>query len=81
MDRGVDSEAQNGKLWDSIAKNYEWISHAQISNSFILLMALNQAKNALMAVEISEIVAQKLKGRLYNFPSTLRDALEYRKGL
>ena len=81
MDQGIDSEAQNDKLWDSIAKNYEWISHAQISNSFILLMALNQAKNALMAVEISEIVAQKLKGRLYKFPSTLRDALEYRKGL
>ena len=81
MDRGVDSEAQNGKLWDSIAKNYEWISHAQISNSFILLMALNQAKNALTAGEISEIVAQKSKGHLYKFHSTLRDALEYRKGL
>ena len=22
MDRGIDSEAQNDKLWDSIAKNY-----------------------------------------------------------
>jgi hypothetical protein len=81
MDRGVDSEVQNDKLWDSIAKNYEWISHAQISNSFILLMAIKQAKNALTAVEISEIVAQNLKGRLYKFPYTLRDALEYRKGL
>jgi hypothetical protein len=78
MDRGVDSEAQNGKLWDSIAKNYEWISHAQISNSFILLMALNQAKNALTAGEISEIIVQKSKGHLYKYPSTLRDALEYR---
>jgi len=47
MDRGIDSEAQNDKLWDSIAKNYEWISHAQISNSFILLMALNQAEKNL----------------------------------
>jgi hypothetical protein len=78
MDRGIDSEAQNDKLWDSIAKNYEWISHAQISNSFILLMALNQAKNALTAGEISEIIVQKSKGHLYKFPSTLRDALEYR---
>ena len=33
MNRGIDSEAQNDKLWDSIAKNYEWINHAQISNS------------------------------------------------
>jgi DNA-binding PadR family transcriptional regulator len=78
MDRGIDSEAQNDKLWDSIAKNYEWISHAQISNSFILLMALNQAKKASTAGEISEIIVQKSKGHLYKFPSTLRDALEYR---
>ena len=78
MDRGIDSEAQNDKLWDSIAKNYEWISHAQISNSFILLMALNQAKHASTAGEISEIIVQKSKGHLYKFPSTLRDALEYR---
>jgi DNA-binding PadR family transcriptional regulator len=78
MDRGIDSKDQNDKLWDSIAKNYEWISHAQISNSFILLMALNEAKKALTAGEISEIIAQKSKGRLYKVPSTLRDALEYR---
>jgi hypothetical protein len=81
MDRGIDSEAQNDKLWDSIAKNYEWINHAQISNSFILLMALNQAKKASTAGEINEIIVQKSKGHLYKVPSTLRDALEYRKGL
>jgi hypothetical protein len=78
MDRGIDSEAQNDKLWDSISKNYEWISHAQISNSFILLMVLNGAKKTLTAGEISEIIAQKSNGRLYKVPSTLRDALEYR---
>jgi len=78
MNRGIDSEAQNDKLWNSIAKNYEWISHAQISNSFILLMVLQEAKKALTAGEISEIIAQKSKGRLYKVPSTLRDALEYR---
>src|SRR5919109_672060 len=78
MNRGIDSEARNDKLWDSISKNYEWISHAQISNSFILLMVLNEAKKPLTAGEISEIIAQKSKGRLYKVPSTLRDALEYR---
>jgi DNA-binding PadR family transcriptional regulator len=45
-------------------------------------MALNESKEAkkkpLTAVEISEIIAQKSKGRLYKVPSTLRDALEYR---
>ncbi|HJT48048.1 MAG TPA: hypothetical protein VJ729_07670 [Nitrososphaeraceae archaeon] len=81
MDQGINSEAQNDKLWDSIAKSYEWISYAQISNSFILLMTLNEneaKKKALTAGEISEIIAQKSKGRLYKVPSTLRDALEYR---
>jgi hypothetical protein len=41
-------------------------------------MALNQAKHASTAGEISEIIVQKSKGHLYKFPSTLRDALEYR---
>ena len=80
IDQGADSVVQNDKLWDSIAKNCEWIGYAQISNSFILLMALNEkaGNKALTAVEISEIIAQKSKGRLYKVPSTLRDALEYR---
>jgi hypothetical protein len=62
-----------------IAKNYEWISYAQISNRFILLIALNEnkARNKALTVEkISEIIAQKQK-MLYKVPSTLRDA-EYR---
>ena len=29
-------------LWEIIAKNYEFIEGAQMSNSFIILMALNQ---------------------------------------
>jgi DNA-binding PadR family transcriptional regulator len=81
VDQGTDSAVQNEKLWDSIAKNHEWISYAQISNSFILLMVLSEnkaRKKALTAGEISEIIAQKSKGRLYKVPSTLRDALEYR---
>jgi DNA-binding PadR family transcriptional regulator len=81
VDQGMDSEGQIEKLWDSIAKNHEWISYAQISNSFVLLMVLSEnkvRKKALTAGEISEIIAQKSKGRLYKVPSTLRDALEYR---
>jgi hypothetical protein len=80
-DQATDSAFQNDRMWDSIANNYEWINYAQISNSFILLMALNENKaqnKALTVGEISEIIAQKSKGRLYKVPSTLRDALEYR---
>src|SRR5919198_2679419 len=80
-DQVTDSAVQNDRMWDSIANNYEWINYAQISNSFILLMALNENKarnKALTVGEISGIIAQKSKGRLYKVPSTLRDALEYR---
>jgi DNA-binding PadR family transcriptional regulator len=44
-----------------------------------MVLSENKArKKALTAGEISEIIAQKSKGRLYKVPSTLRDALEYR---
>jgi hypothetical protein len=36
MARGIDSEAQDDKLWDSIAKNYEWISHARSLTAFLV---------------------------------------------
>ena len=65
MDQGSNSEAQIDKLWDSIARNYEWIGHAQISNSFILLMVLSEAKKALTPGEISQIITQKSKGLLH----------------
>ncbi len=31
-------------LWESVAKNYEFIEGAQMSNSFIILMALSESK-------------------------------------
>ena len=34
----------NDKTWDSIATNYDWISLAHLSNSFIILMALDKIK-------------------------------------
>jgi hypothetical protein len=32
-------------IWDRITKNYEFIEGAQMSNSFIVLMALSESKN------------------------------------
>ena len=40
--------ASTSKLWTSIVKNYEMIQGAQLSNSFILLMVLNEAKEPLL---------------------------------
>jgi hypothetical protein len=28
IDQGTDSAVRNDKVWESIAKNYEWISYA-----------------------------------------------------
>jgi hypothetical protein len=30
--------------WERIAKNYEFVQGAQVSNSFIILMALSESK-------------------------------------
>jgi hypothetical protein len=47
--------ASTSKVWSSIVKNYEMIQGAQLSNSFILLMALNEAKVPLTPTQISEL--------------------------
>jgi len=39
------------KIWENIAKNYEMIEGAQLSNSFILLMALGDAKEPLLPAQ------------------------------
>jgi hypothetical protein len=45
----------SSKLWSSIVKNYEMIQGAQLSNSFILLMVLIEAKEPLTTTQISEL--------------------------
>jgi hypothetical protein len=67
-------DSQNDKTWDSIATNYDWISLAQLSNSFIILMAFNEIKKPVTAGEISEFIALRSKGRLYKVSATIRIA-------
>jgi hypothetical protein len=72
-------EPKYQSIWDSIAKNYEMIEGAQLSNSFIILMALEENKNEhLNTTQISEIIAVRTKGQLYKVSATLKDALEHR---
>ena len=44
-DQKIKYDYQNDRTWDSIATNYDWISLAHLSNSFIILMALDESKN------------------------------------
>ena len=64
--------------WTSIVKNYEMIEGAQFSNSFIILMALNESNKPLNSTEISEIIALKTSGKIFKVSATLKDSLEHR---
>lgn len=71
-------EPKHQRIWESIAINYEMIEGAQLSNSFIILMALNENEEPLNTTKISEIIAMRTKGQLYKVSATLKDALEHR---
>jgi hypothetical protein len=66
------------KIWDSIVKNYDMINGAQLSNSFIILLALNDSNEPLNTTQISEIIALGSRGQIYKISATLKDSLEHR---
>jgi hypothetical protein len=61
-----------------IVKDYEMIQGAQLSNSFILLMILNEAKEPLTTTQISELISKRSKGQIYKISATLRDSSKRR---
>jgi|SRR5215208_1126816 len=66
------------KIWKSISDNYELIEGAQLSNSFIILMILDKAEEALTSSDISKTISYNSLGRIYKPASTLKDSLENR---
>jgi hypothetical protein len=78
IDRESQNRASDARIWDTIVKNYEMIQGAQISNSFIVLMVLNETNQSLTTTRISEIISKRSKGEIYKISSTIRDSLEYR---
>ena len=65
-------------LWESIAKQYEFIEGAQMSNSFIILLALNESKEPLSTTQISEKISADSRGLLFKVSGALKDSLENR---
>jgi DNA-binding PadR family transcriptional regulator len=65
-------------VWDSIVKNYDMILGAQLSNSFIILMALSESSDPLSATEISKVIASRTNGKIFKVPATLQDSIEKR---
>ena len=74
----INYDYQNDKTWDSIATNYDWISLAHLSNSFIISMTLDEIKKPVTAGEISEFIALRSKGRLYKVSAPIKDSLDNR---
>lgn len=66
------------KVWRGISKNYEMIEGAQLSNSFIILIALSESKLPLTTTQVSEIISRRSKGQIFKNPATLKDSLKYR---
>ncbi len=65
-------------VWEKIAENYEFIDGAQISNSFLVLMVLNNSKEPLSTTQISQQIGVQTKGKIFKVSGALRDSLENR---
>ena len=70
--------AHKDSLWPLLAKNYEYIEGAQISNSFICLLALSESDEPMSSTDISKYVAKKTGGGVYKVSATIKESLEHR---
>lgn len=64
--------------WLQIAKYYDLIKAAELSNSFIVLMALDESNQPQSSTQISEIVSSKSNGKIFKVSGTIKDTLEKR---
>jgi DNA-binding PadR family transcriptional regulator len=79
MARAQDTlRSEEEAVWRLISHNYEMIQGAQLSNSFIILMALYESTKPLNSTEISEIISSKTSGKIYKVSAALKDTLEHR---
>ena len=65
-------------IWKLLAFNYEYVEGAQISNSFLCLLALDSLKRPMSTTEISQIISLKSEGQIFKISATLKDSLEHR---
>ncbi len=74
----IEKDFTKDEIWNSISQNYEMIQGSQLSNSFIILMALYESEKPLNSTEVSEIISSKTSGKLYKVSAALKDSLEHR---
>jgi hypothetical protein len=78
MKNTITDKDDQDKIWNSIVRQFEFINGAQISNSFIILMALSESKKSLSTTQVSEIISSRSKRKLFKVSEALRDSLENR---
>jgi len=74
----IEKDFTKDEIWNSISQNYEMIQGAQLSNSFIILMALYESEKPLNSTEISETNSSKTSDKIYKISAALKDSLEHR---
>jgi len=62
------------RIWNNITRQFEFINGAQISNSFIVLMALSESEESLSTTQISEIISSKSYGKLFKVSGALKES-------
>ena len=54
------------------------VEGAQLSNSFVILMVLDQSNIVLTTNQMSERISKRSKGQIYKNPGTSKDAIDKR---
>jgi DNA-binding PadR family transcriptional regulator len=65
-------------MWLLLAKNFEYVEGAQISNSFICLLSLAESEEPMSTTDISKYIARKTNGQIYKVSATIKESLENR---
>ena len=78
MDKNKEYENSKKDQWLQIAKHYDFIQAAELSNSFIVLMALDESNQSQSSTQISEIISFKSNGKIFKVSGTIKDTLEKR---
>jgi hypothetical protein len=76
MGKKTIENVNRANVWESIAKNYEFIEGTYMSNSFIILMALNESNESLSTTQISEKIALNSKSKVFRISGIFEDSFE-----
>lgn len=70
--------ADSDDMWLLLAKNFEHVEGAQMSNSLICLLALAESEEPMSTTDISKYIARKTNGQIYKVSATIKESLENR---